>query len=385
MKREVKDSKDGSKNIFLLGSSSFFNDIGSEAITPLIPFYTMALGGTGVAVGLISGLREGLASLFNLFGGWLSDRLGKRKLFVFLGYLISTIFKFFIASANSWQVLTASVGFERFGKSRDAPRDVIISNSTKRKGHGFGFHQMMDRAGAIIGTLMVIFLFWKLQLGIKTILFIAAGIAALSIIPVLFVKDKQTKKIKKNLFVGIKELSPQLKYFIFVSSVFTLGNFGLYLFLLLRAQEISGSIVIPLIIYAVFNLVYAFFVTPFGTLSDRIGRKKVLTAGYILFFLISISFIFVNNIFYLAVLFSFYGLVYALTESNQKALVSDLSGDMKGTALGFYGFITGIVNIFAGLIAGFLWDISYSTMFIYTSVIAFVSIFLITFVKKNKV
>lgn len=385
MKREVKDSKDGSKNIFLLGSSSFFNDIGSEAITPLIPFYTMALGGTGVAVGLISGLREGLASLFNLFGGWLSDRLGKRKLFVFLGYLISTIFKFFIASANSWQVLTASVGFERFGKSRDAPRDVIISNSTKRKGHGFGFHQMMDRVGAIIGTLMVIFLFWKLQLGIKTILFIAAGIAALSIIPVLFVKDKQTKKIKKNLFVGIKELSPQLKYFIFVSSVFTLGNFGLYLFLLLRAQEISGSIVIPLIIYAVFNLVYAFFVTPFGTLSDRIGRKKVLTAGYILFFLISISFIFVNNIFYLAVLFSFYGLVYALTESNQKALVSDLSGDMKGTALGFYGFITGIVNIFAGLIAGFLWDISYSTMFIYTSVIAFVSIFLITFVKKNKV
>jgi len=381
--KEVKDSKNGSKNIFLLGSSSFFNDIGSEAITPLIPFYTMALGGTGVAVGLISGLREGLASLFNLIGGWLSDRIGKRKLFVFLGYLISTVFKFFIASANSWQFLTASVGFERFGKSRDSPRDVIIANSTKRKGHGFGFHQMMDRAGAIIGTLMVVFLFWKLQLGIKTILFIAAGIAALSIIPVLFVKDKQTKKIKKNLFTGIKELNPQLKYFIFVSSVFTLGNFGLYLFLLLRAQEISGSIVIPLIIYAIFNLVYAFFVTPFGTLSDKIGRKKVLFAGYVLFFLISLSFIFVNDIFYLGVLFSLYGLVYALTESNQKALVSDLSGDMKGTALGFYGFITGIVNIFAGLIAGFLWDISYSTMFIYTSVIAFVSIFLIMFVKKR--
>ncbi|VVB83143.1 Multidrug resistance protein MdtG [uncultured archaeon] len=381
--KEVKDSKNGSRNIFLLGSSSFFNDIGSEAITPLIPFYTMALGGTGVAVGLISALIEGLASLFNLICGWLSDRIGKRKLFVFLGYLISTIFKFFIASANSWQFLTASVGFERFGKSRDSPRDVIIANSTKRKGHGFGFHQMMDRAGAIIGTLMVVFLFWKLQLGIKTILFIAAGIAALSLIPVLFVKDKQTKKIKKNLFVGIKELNPRLKYFILVSSVFTLGNFGLYLFLLLRAQEISGSIVIPLIIYAIFNLVYAFFVTPFGTLSDRIGRKKVLTAGYILFFFISISFIFINNIFYLAVLFSLYGLVYALTESNQKALVSDLSGDMKGTALGFYGFITGIVNIFAGLIAGILWDISYSTMFIYTSIIAFISILLIMFVRKN--
>ena len=382
-REEVKDSKDGSKNIFLLGSASLFNDIGSEAITPLIPFYTTALGGAGVAIGLISGLREGLASLFNLFGGWLSDRFGKRKLFVFLGYLISSIFKFFIAAANSWQSLTAFVGFERFGKSRDAPRDVIISNSTKRKGHGFGFHEMMDRAGAIIGTLMVVFLFWKLKLGIKTILYIAAGVAALSIIPVFFVKDKQTKKIKKNLFTGIKELNPKLKYFIFVSSVFTLGNFGLYLFLLLRAQQISGSIVVPLIIYAIFNLVYAFFVTPFGSLSDRIGRKKVLTAGYILFFFLAISFIFVNNIFVLAILFSLYGLVYALTDSTQTAFVSDLSGDMKGTALGFYGFVTGLVNIFAGLIAGVLWDISYSTMFIYLSVVAFVSIILIMFIKKK--
>ena len=382
-REEVKDSKDGSKNIFLLGSASLFNDIGSEAITPLIPFYTTALGGAGVAIGLISGLREGLASLFNLFGGWLSDRFGKRKLFVFLGYLISSIFKFFIAAANSWQSLTAFVGFERFGKSRDAPRDVIISNSTKRKGHGFGFHEMMDRAGAIIGPLMVVFLFWKLKLGIKTILYIAAGIAILSIIPVFFVKDKQTKKIKKNLFTGIKELNPKLKYFIFVSSVFTLGNFGLYLFLLLRAQQISGSIVVPLIIYAIFNLVYAFFVTPFGSLSDRIGRKKVLTAGYILFFFLAISFIFVNNIFLLAILFSLYGLVYALTDSTQTAFVSDLSGDMKGTALGFYGFVVGIVNIFAGLIAGVLWDISYSTMFIYLSVVAFVSIILIMFIKKK--
>jgi len=382
MKREVKDSRDGKKNIFLLGSASLFNDIGSEAITPLIPFYTTALGGTGIAIGLISGLREGLASLFGLFGGWFSDRFGQRKFFVFLGYLISLIFKFFIAAANSWQSLIAFVGFERFGKSRDAPRDVIISNSTKRKGHGFGFHQMMDRVGAIIGTLMVVFLFWKLQLGIKTILYIAAGIAALSIIPVFFVKDKQTKKIKKNLFTGIRELNPKLKYFIFVSSVFTLGNFGLYLFLLLRAQQISGSIVVPLIIYAIFNFVYAFFSVPFGTLSDRIGRKKVLTIGYILFFFITISFIFVNNIFLLAVLFSLYGLVYALTDSNQTALVSDLSGDMKGTALGFYGFVTGLVNIFAGLIAGILWDISYSTMFIYLSVVALISIILIMFVKK---
>lgn len=383
--KEVKDSKNGSKNIFLLGSSSLFNDIGSEAITPLIPFYTLALGGTGIAVGLISGLREGLASFFNLIGGWLSDRIGKRKSIVFFGYLFSTIMRFLISLANSWQMIVSFVSLERFGKLRDAPRDVIITHSTKRRGRGFGVQEMMDRAGAIGGTLLVIFLFWKLQLGMETIILIAAIISALSLIPLFFVKDKKTKVIRKNLFRGIKELNPKLKYFIFVASVFTLGNFGLYLFLLLRAQQISGSIVIPLVIYAIFNLVYAGFSIPFGKLSDRIGRKKVLLGGYILFFLVSLSFIFINNIFYLGVLFAIYGLVYAITQPNQRAMVSDLSGEMKGTALGFYSSVVGVVNIFGGLIAGILWDISYSTMFIYTSIIAAISIFLITFVRKNKV
>lgn len=372
-----------SKNIFLLGSSSLFNDIGSEAITPLIPFYTTALGGTGIAIGLISGLREGLASFFNLLGGWLSDHFGERKAFVFFGYLFSAICKFFISLANSWQMIVSFVGLERFGKLRDAPRDVIIMNSTKKRGHGFGVQEMMDRAGAIIGTLLVIFLFWEFKMGIKTIIFLAAIISAFSLIPLFFVKEKKTKKIKKNLFAGIKQLNPKLKYFIIVASVFTLSNFGLYLFLLLRAQEISGSIIIPLVIYAVFNLVYSVFSIPFGKLSDKIGRKKVLLGGYILFFFISLSFIFVNNIFYLAVLFAIYGLVYAITQPNQRAMVSDLAGEMKGTSLGFYGSIVGIVNIAGGLIAGVLWDVSYETMFIYTSVVAFISIVLMGFVKKK--
>ncbi|MEW5907592.1 MAG: MFS transporter, partial [Patescibacteria group bacterium] len=271
-----KGKERGLKNIFFLGGSSLFNDIGSEMITPILPFYTVAIGGSGVAVGLISGLREGLASIFKVFGGWLSDRTGKRKLFVFLGYLFSVISRFFLAIAGSWQLITTFISLERFGKLRDAPRDVIITQSTKKRGKGFGFHQMMDASGAIIGTLLVIFLFWKLQFGMKSIILIGAGISALSLLPLFFVKDDKTKIMKKGLIEGIKELSPKLKYFIFVASVFTLANFGLYLFLLLRVKEISGNIILPLIIYAIFNFVYALFVVPFGILSDKIGRKKVL-------------------------------------------------------------------------------------------------------------
>jgi MFS family permease len=380
----MKKGKINLREVSLLGGSSFFNDVGSELITPILPFYISALGGGGIAVGLVSGLREGLASFFKFFGGWLSDRVGKRKPFVFFGYIMSIIFRFMLSIVNSWYFVIGFVSLERFGKLRDAPRDAMISASVKKdRGEAFGLHQAMDTMGGVVGTILVIFLYWKLNLDIKTIIIFAAGISLLSLVPLIFVKEAKTKPKNIGFLDSVHKISKQLKYFIFVSSIFTLANFGLYMFLILRAEELSGNVLFPLIIYAVFSFAYAVFSEPFGKLSDKIGRKKVLLIGYILFFVITIGFIFSQSLFYFSILFILYGLVYAMTQPNQRALVSDLSGDMKATAFGFFSSVIGIVNIFGGLIAGILWDISYSTMFTYLAVVSLVSIFFLFFVREK--
>ena len=242
---------------------------------------------------------------------------------------------------------------------------------------------MMDNVGGIVGTILVIILFWKLKLTFNKIIFVAAIISVLSLFPLFFVKEPKIKKIKRSMFVGIKELNPKLKYFIFVASVFTFANFGLYIFMILLAQKVSGSIVIAMALYALFALVYALFIIPFGKLSDRIGRKKVLTLGYVLFFLISFAFIYCDKLPYMIILFSLYGLVYAITHSNQKALVSDLSGDMKATTMGFFYFITGLMSIVGGIVAGFLWNFDSKLMFSCLAVIGFIALVLLGFVREK--
>ena len=380
-----KERVNGKKNIYLLGSSSLFNDVGSEMIEPILPFYITALGGSGATVGLISGLRTGIPGLVKIFSGWLSDKIGKRKIFVSIGYFFSVIFKFILAFASSWKSVIFSASFERVGKLRDPPRDAIIADSTKKRGKGFAIQQTFDRLGAVIGSLLVLFLFWKLNLNIKTLIIIAAVLSAFSLIPLIFVKEPRFKKTNKGIFEGIANLSQPLKLFIAAATIYALADFGLYMFLILRANQITNSIIIPLALYAASNLIYASLLVRFGKLSDKIGKKKVILAGYVLFIAMTASFVFVSSLSSLIVLFMLYGVVSAIIQANQRALVADLSGSAKGTSLGLFHATTGIIAIPAGLIAGLLWNISHSLMFSYLAVIAFIAVItLIVFVKEKR-
>ncbi|MEA1912325.1 MAG: MFS transporter [candidate division WOR-3 bacterium] len=371
-----------SANILLLGLVSFLNDLSSEMIMPILPMFITTLGGTGLIVGLIGGLRESISSILKVFSGYWSDKTGERKKLVIWGYLISSAFKLFLAFSTIWQHALVFTGLERVGKGiRTAPRDAIIADSMpEERGKGFGIHRTLDTSGAILGSIAVFVLFWFLGFDFKLIILIASIIAFSSLIPLHFVKEEKRKKQVITLKVGLKNLPKKLKLFILIAGIFDLGRFN-YMFFILRAQEsFTGnlSIGIPILLYILFNIFYAAFAIPFGTLSDKIGRKKIIAFGYFLFSLTSLGFAFFNSLIAFIILFALYGVTHAIIDGTQRAFVSDLSPkELRATALGTFYTIVGLVELPASLIAGFLWQyIAPSATFIYGSGVSIISVIL---------
>jgi MFS family permease len=378
-----------SKNVFVLGLVSFFNDVASEMIYPLVPiFLTSVLGAPVAIVGLIEGIAESTASILKVISGWLSDKLQKRKPFVVAGYSFSAISKILLSLAFSWPFVLFARFVDRFGKgTRTSARDALIAESsdTSARGRAFGFHRALDTLGAVVGPLFALLAIHFLDNKFRLIFFLAFIPACIGIILLLFVREKQKEaNLSSALNFSWRNLDPSFKIFLLISFIFALGNSS-DAFLILRAQNLGLSVTLVVLAYVLFNFAYAIFSMPAGIISDKIGPKKVLLTGFILFSIIYLFFGLAKVSLFLWLLFPFYGIYMALTEGVGKAYISNLVPEEKsGTAFGIYQTTIGLCTFFASLVAGLLWSyIGVSAPFIYGSLMAIISAFLFVVLGKK--
>ncbi len=378
------------RNIFILGLVSLFTDLSSQMVFPLIPLFLTSVLGTGAyAVGIVEGAAETTASLLKVVSGYWSDKIKKRKPFVLFGYSLSSLTKPLFAFANVWFFVLFVRVVERIGKGlRTAPRDALVAESSDEsvRGKAYGFHRAMDGIGSTLGAILA-FLLLPI-LGYRNIFLFAFIPGIISVFVVLFIKEKNApikKETKEtSIKLSFKELPMNLKLFIIVSSIFALGHFG-YAFLLLKAKDIGLADNMAILLYVLFYIVYTLCTIPSGMLSDRIGRKPVLIAGYLIFAITSLGLIFASNIYGVLLFFVIYGIFYAMIDGVQRAFVVDLAPrHLKATALGTFHTAIGLVALPGGYLAGLLWDkISPEATFVYGLALAIISIVLFTFVKDK--
>ena len=351
------------RNVFFTGLVSFFMDVSSEMIYPLVPlFLTSVLGVNMSMIGLIEGIAESTASLLKVFSGWFSDRTRQRKNLMLAGYTISTLSRPIMALAGSWQQVLSSRFTDRLGKGiRTAPRDAIIAESTQAThlGRAFSFHRAMDTLGAVVGPAIAFFLLGIFNNDYRTIFWLSMvpGVIAVILI-ILFIeeKKKQVTSQKERPRLTFKHFDWKVKFFIMISTLFALGNSS-DAFLILRAQQVGiPALTIP-VVYLVFNLVYSMSAIPAGMAADKFGKKRIILLGFFLFAGLYYGFAVVKNVSAVWLLFGLYGLFMALTEGIQKAfLATIIPPDMKATAFGLYAAAVGLAMLPASLIAGWLWE-----------------------------
>jgi len=383
-------------NIFLLGIISFLTDVSSEMMLAILPLFIASLGGAGMAIGLIGGFGDSVASLLKVFSGYWSDRVRKRKPFAFFGYSISSVAKLFFPFISSWTQLLILRPLERVGKGiRDAPRDALIAASSpvEVRGKAFGFHRAMDSFGAFFGALLAFVLFWFLNFEFKPILLIAALISFSALLPFLWVKEAAIgnyAKAESSFGVSLRNLPPSFRTYLMVTVVFALGNFT-YMFFILRARDVFQplfssrlAIAIPILLYCWFNIIYALFSLPGGMLSDRIGRKKTLRLGYFVYGISCLGFALTRTLASFIILFALYGVSFALVEGNQRAFASVfVEENLRGTALGTFHTAIGISTLLASVFAGILWSYSPILTFSYGAVLGMVAAASIGYIEKE--
>ncbi len=368
------------RNVIILGVVSLLTDLSGQMVFPLLPLYiTTVLGGGAVAVGLIEGAAEATASLLKVVSGYWSDKIGKRKPFVFFGYTLSAIMKPVLAFAGSWLTVLAVRVLDRVGKGlRDAPRDAIISESNDQAtmGKAYGFNRALDGLGSVGGAVLAFLLLPVF--GFVTLFKLAIIPGLVSVGFISLVKEPKRAEIpqkKISLRIGFSGLDRELKIFILIATIFTLGNYN-YAFLMLRAQADGLGNEKTIMLYALFYLIYTLLSMRAGTLSDKFGRKPVILAGYLIFTLVSFGLYLFSGLTYTVISFVLFGIFFALIDGSQRALVSDLSPvESKGTALGTFQTFTGLAALPAGFIAGQLWtQVNPEATFLFGTIVGTISV-----------
>jgi MFS family permease len=348
------------RNIIILGIASLLTDVSTEMVYPLLPlFLTRTLGASPAILGFIEGLAESIASLLRVFSGYVSDRHGRRKPFAIAGYASSTAGKAFLYLALGWHVVLAGRVIDRFGKGiRTAPRDALIAESAdpRRRGRAFGLHRAMDTFGATIGVVFA-YVFLRASPNQYRGVFLWALVPAILAVGVLFsVREQRTApraaRVPRLRWSG---LDRRLQGFLIVVFLFTLGNSSNQ-FLILRASNLGVSPANVILLYLLYNVVYALVSYPAGRLSDAVGRRTVLVAGYAVYGLVYLGFGLARGAGALVAAFGAYGVYIGLSEGVEKALVADLApGELRATAIGLHATLVGIGLFPASLLAGYLW------------------------------
>ncbi len=356
-------------SVWMLGAVSFFNDVASEMLYPLLPiFITRVLGAPVAVLGLIDGIAEGSSAIFKVFFGRWSDRSGRRKPFVLAGYAASTVGKVLIALSRTWGLVFVARVCDRFGKGvRSGARDALLLDASTPTTRGliFGFRQTLDSAGAVIGPLIALILLQVFADRIRTILFIAIIPSVIGVMLVGFIRDSSPRVARSvpaatnraaiaRLDLG--SLPRELKIFLAVSGLFSLGNSS-DSFLILRARSIGLSVSLVVLAYISYNLVYSLASTPAGLLADRFGPRRVYAVGVALYVAVYIGFTLNHSLRGVWILFIVYGFYIALTDSVSRALVASFVTD-QSQAAGIFGLLQTVLSIglvAASIIGGVLW------------------------------